>query len=542
MEPDLINLIGIYPANELTRRRRLFDALAQLFTIDFIGLSESEQPPVAAAILFDADRPHAARLAESGCRCLAFLKASAPISLAPENVILSSTSPLDLCFRGRILADKTLECAFHVFADPQDAVVARKGDSILWIHREYGAAAVDLVAMEPPDLAEDAYLFDHFHRDNWIRFLPMLHFLKEVSGWERPPLRACFMFDDPNLHWNSYGFIRYASLAQSARENRYHVSFAAVPLDGWYVHRQTAALFQKNQTWLSLLIHGNNHVNGELARVYSAATSRALAAQSVLRIEQLERISGLEIPRVMAAPHGACSQDMAGVLLRMGFEAACISRGSMMHHNPDSVWPLTIGLNPAEFMGAGLPVIPRFRIQSDCEINMLLAAFLGQPVIPVGHHEDVAGGLDLLVQLAGRLNGIGVVRWMNMKSIARSNFCTRREGKVLHLNLFSRRVEFKVPQGIDQLCIHRPWLKDGAVEALELRLSSGNPTLLPAYNGEPLATDSCEDIEIHSIPPGAIDPRTVSLERTPLWAIARRQICESRDRLKPFFGRLFVRN
>lgn len=541
MGTNFVNTIGIFPATELARRRRLFDALAQLYTVDFVGLSEMEQPAVGAAILFDVDRQQAVRCAESGLRCLAFLKTSNPVSLPSGNVVLSSTPSLDRCFQGRVLADKTLDRAFHLPGDPQDEVIARKGDSILWVHRQYGASAMDLVAMEPPNLTEDTYLFNHFRPDDWIRFLPILHFLREVSGWERPPLRACFMFDDPNLHWNSYGYVKYASLAQSARENNYHVSFAAVPLDGWYVHGQTATLFQKNQRWLSLLIHGNNHTTGELAQIYTEPVRRALAAQALLRIERLEQVSGLEVSRVMAAPHGACSQAMATVLLQMGFEAACISRGSIMHHNPGSVWPLAMGLNPTEFMGAGLPVIPRFRMHSDCEINLLMAVFLGQPVIPVGHHEDVAGGLDLLAQLAGTLNSIGEVQWMNMKSIARSNFCTRRNGNVLHLKMFSRRIQVKVPPGINQLCVHRPWLGDGASEALELRLSTRNPTCFSSYNGEPMATESCEDVEIRAFPSDAIDPHGISLSRTPLKAVLRRQICEVRDRLKPVYDRLSVK-
>jgi hypothetical protein len=346
------------------------------------------------------------------------------------------------------------------------------------------------------------------------------------------------MFDDPNLHWNSYGYINYAQLVQDASRHNYHASFATVPMDGWHVHRETAALFQKNQSRLSLLIHGNNHTTKELAKTQDDYNRQALAAQALRRIERLERASGLEVSRVMAAPHGACTHDMATILLRTGFEAACISRGSIMNQNPGTAWPASVGLNPAEFLGAGLPVIPRFRLKRGCETEMILAAFLGQPVIPVGHHEDLAGGRDLLAELAGTLNSIGEVQWMNMKSIARSNFCTRREHEVLHVKMYSRKILLKVPQGVNQLCVHRPWLKDGASEELTLRTATSGPASYSPYQGEPISIGSCEEIEIHAIPADAIDPRTVSLSRTPLWAIARRQICEARDRLKPMFDRL----
>lgn len=329
-------------------------------------------------------------------------------------------------------------------------------------------------------------------------------------------------------------------LTLNAARHNYHASFATVPLDGRHFHRETAALFQRNQNRLSLLVHGNNHTTNELARTRDDRNQQALAAQALRRIERLERASGLEVSRVMAAPHGACTHDMATVLLRTGFEAACISRGSIMHHNPGTAWPASVGLNPAEFMEAGLPVIPRFRLKRGCETEMLLAAFLGQPVIPVGHHEDVAGGLDLLVELAGVLNAIGDVQWMDMKSIARSNYCTRRDGEVLHVKMYSRKILLKVPEGVNQLYVHRPWLNDGVSEGLTLRTSTGVPVSFPSYQGEAIPTASCAEIEVHAVPANAIDPRTVPIARTPLWAVARRQLAEARDRLKPMAARLFA--
>jgi len=38
-----------------------------------------------------------------------------------------------------------------------------------------------------------------------------------------PPLRACFVIDDPNLHWPSYGHLDYRRMAEHARRGGYHV-------------------------------------------------------------------------------------------------------------------------------------------------------------------------------------------------------------------------------------------------------------------------------------------------------------------------------
>jgi hypothetical protein len=138
--------------------------------------------------------------------------------------------------------------------------------------------------------------------------------------------------------------------------------------------------------------------------------------------------------------------------------------------------------------------------------------------------------------LAGTLNSIGEVQWMDMKSIARSNFFTRREQEVLHVKMYSRKILLQVPPGVNQLCVHRPWLNDGVLEELTLLAAGRVLASFPSYHGEPIPTGSCAEIEVHAVPADAIDPRTVSLPRTPLWAVARRQLCEARDRLKPVFG------
>src|SRR5438552_10120749 len=309
---------------------------------------------------------------------MAFLDGETAAVTAPVKISLSQTCYLSKCERGQLLAHKPLGRICRIKEEPGDVVIARVGDDILWIHRTEGSSALDFVATEPPSLASGDYLFQYFQTDNWAHLLPILHFLREVSAWEPPPLRACFMFDDPNLHWKSYGYVRYNRLVQHACERHYHASFATVPMDGWYVHPETAALFRENTDRLSFLIHGNNHTYFGLTQVDTDAGRQLLAAQALRRIERFELLSGLEVARVMAAPHGACNHDMANVLLRTGFAAACISRSSLMIRNPNTLWPVSVGLNPAEFLGDGLPILPRFNIRWD-KTYVLFAAFLGQP-------------------------------------------------------------------------------------------------------------------------------------------------------------------
>jgi hypothetical protein len=530
--------IGVFLAGESSIPQRLLEAISTLLPVQFIVFDELDSASCDEVLLFGVSRQRAMEVSLSGVRCMAFVGGHSVTTSSPLTEVTFSSAPcLAGYFRGRKLSDNSIDRISCLKAEAGDEVVARKGDDILWIHRKEGAAGVDLVAMQPPDLAGKEYLYNHFQKDDWARLLPILHFLREVSGWEQPPVRACFMFDDPNLHWKSYGYIKYRELAQHAREHNYHASLATVPMDGWYVHPETAALFRENRNHLSLLIHGNDHTYFELTRVRTDVGRQVLAAQALRRIKRLERLSGLEVPRVMAAPHGACNHDMATVLLRTGFEAACISRSSLMVRNPNTVWPVTVGMNPSEFLGDGLPVVPRFNIRWDFTCA-LFAAFLGQPVILVGHHGDLADGLDLLEELSGLINSIGEVRWTDMKSITQTNFCTLSEDDLLHVKMYSRKICLRVPEGCTQVCLHRPWLNGNTGEGLHVRRGGSVVATINSYQGEPVSVRQGEEIEIASIYPDMIDVGKVPVSRSSLWAIARRQLSEGRDRLRPALFRL----
>src|SRR5437588_776228 len=82
----------------------------------------------------------------------------------------------------------------------------------------------------------------------FVALLALVHFLREVSAehrWTPPPLRASFIVDDPNLHWPSYGFLRYRELVAHADAHGYHVALATVPLDGWFAHPAAARLLRE---------------------------------------------------------------------------------------------------------------------------------------------------------------------------------------------------------------------------------------------------------------------------------------------------------
>lgn len=238
--------IVIYPPEEHAARKRMLEALAALHDVEFFPADESVLSDERFAWIFGGTNEFVQSAADAGTKVLAFTKSHAGEKIdASGKVVFGFSEAVPPSFRDGVFDDDSLNTLVRLAIEPADEVLARKGDVPVWVRRSLGPGTFDFLAVSLPELAPEQYLFDYFHHGSWVALLPVLQFLKEASPWASPPLRACFMFDDPNLHWRSYGHIDYQELARQGREHRYHASFATVPLDGWLVNRTAASLFRR---------------------------------------------------------------------------------------------------------------------------------------------------------------------------------------------------------------------------------------------------------------------------------------------------------
>ena len=528
--------VGIYPAANFERLHMLFAAISLFEPVRFQAVEDVRDSSVDALLLFEVPFAEIVSMAANR-RVLAFERGiSNSIQASNGPIRFENSLGLAHIFRGQELPDS--RGASVLSSVPEGAeMLASKRSAPIWVRGNLQGGIVDLVAGELPTLDEKPYLYQYFQPGDCMNLLPLFHFVKELTGAflvDKPPLRACFMFDDPNLHWPSFGYIKYGSLIESAKRHNYHVSFATVPLDAWFVHEPTAKLFRQQANRISLLVHGNNHTYRELAGTFNNGESLQMAAQSLQRIARLERRSGVAVSRVMAAPHGACNEQAAEALLNVGYEAACISRGSLMNTNASKSWSSITGLTPAEFLGQGLPIIPRFRITRFCQPEIILAAFLGQPIIPVGHHQDLADGYDMLVELATFINRLGSVVWTDLGTLIRSNYTFRQEGQTAYIELYSRHVRFELSPGLNRMVVRRPWLEHNS-EAEPLVIIGPDRFRLDLLAGEmtsPIPIESTGLVEIFSPVTEVVDYLQVPCHAAGLWPISRRILTEGRDRFR----------
>ena len=380
-------------------------------------------------------------------------------------------------------------------------------------------------------------VLEHLHGPRFMQLLPLMHFLRDVTaphGWQRPPLRAAFMFDDPNLHLPSYGFFSYANVAKRALRDRFHVSLALVPLDAWSPHAATVQLMKTRHEQLSLVVHGNDHTRHEMARNWPASRYDMALAQCVQRMRRFETATGLHVGRVMVPPHEAVLDRVLERLAPFGFEAACLSPWSLRRFNPGQVRPASFGLLPADTAANGLPVLGRDRLDEDCESAAVINAWLGRPVVLVGHHALLARGLEVLSSVATKVNALGDVQWQPVTSMLSKNLLSWRDGATLHVQPHAMQVQLHVPESVSRLIVHAPPSISGAA-ALGYTISgtalgpNGQKTMVA--QGQTLSVRGGQALVVSAVSAATVDLRTIAPRRTSMRALGRRLLCEARDRL-----------
>ncbi len=411
--------------------------------------------------------------------------------------------------------------------DVRGAVLATDDAGVaLWSVEPAGSSALHRSAMKTPHAPAESDAGVAVGNERFVPVLPLFNFLRAAAGdkaFRNPALRASYIIDDPNLHWPTYGYADYRDIADSARRHRYHVAFATIPLDGWWVHPPTADIFRASPDVLSLLIHGNNHARQELAQDLPPRECAALLRQAIARIELLEAKARLPVSRVMVPPHGACSARMLAELPRQGFESACISAGSLRAHNPGQEWTRSLGIAPSERV-EDCPVLPRWAFAGTTDAILLTAAYLGQPLVLRGHHQDLKTGLDVMERFANTINALGDVRWGSLTDLSRRNYRFRVDGSTIVVAPIGNRVEVEIPAGVDTLrlpggasawtadCVGTP--RESGEGDLVVPVTAGCAITLTRLMQRPMAA-----------PPDPVFPTSTRL-------IVRRLLTETRDRLR----------
>jgi hypothetical protein len=522
----------------------LLRSLSELYPVEFRNVERGQHDGLNALLVLDGNQEVGIGAAAARVPTLIVMRrANTSNAVVGREVRFGSSGALEACLRGQVMVDPDESPCWQLLAEAGDEVLAAKAGKPIWLRRVTAGGACQLVGIPIPVFREGEFLFEHLNGKRFLGLLPIMHFLRQVvkgGDWQAAAPRACFLFDDPSLYWHSYGFLDFRLLAAHSAKHGYCAAVATIPIDTWWVSSEAAALFRSCHPRLSLLIHGNNHTYRELASKNGSTQLLELAAEGRRRIERMERRHQLQVQPIMEAPHGVNADGLFEHLLALGYEAALGTSESLVRYNPKTAWPSTLGMDQAAMLGGGLPVIPRIRMSAYWKNDILLAAFLRQPIVIAGHHQDAAGDFELLAEIARVVRGLEGVSWASPQEIVQSNFKELRRREVLNLKLYSRRVQLRVPEGVEEIFVHRPWARsDGRGE--RLMIENAGRRLFDALANQvagPIRVAQLDELEICSPAPKSVDYRAVRPPRRQCWPVVRKTLMEARDRSAPWRARV----
>ncbi len=535
-------ILGVSPIEHYHRLKPLFDVLSEVFPARFEARPPGGFGGLDGLILLDATREAALAAARAGVACYAVLApAGNPIEVGDGTVQFANCAALSAVLRHQSLREMGNGVLTPIRPQAGEHVLASRAGHPLWVSRQEPGCGIHLVSLAPPALDARDFLIEHFNGERFMAMLPLLHFLQELTrelDWQPPPLRACFVFDDPSLRWPSYGYVRYPELANHADTHNYHAAIATVPLDAWWVDPRVAALFRCRPARLSLVVHGNDHTRIELARAREEADSLAILAKATRRIRALEARHDLKVCRVMEPPHGVVNCEIFDGLVALGYEAVLATTRQFLRCNRPKPCPAALGFDPAGCFPGGLAGIPRILMSPRCKTEAVLGAFLGHPIIMACHHYDAKDGLARMAEFAAALNGLGPVEWTNLTQIARTQYKTKRNHDHLVLRMGSRRVTVRIPEGVQTLSIERPWLNHGDEEKLLVTAEGGEGLQsISGRQSDRMRVRAGGRIELISPAPTTLPLADAPMPRRRIWPFFRRALAETRDRVWPYLPR-----
>jgi hypothetical protein len=525
--------IAVAPATGYELLRRLFSMLSSQLEVSFEPHTPGDYEGLQGLIALSgaAGAAREGSLHNVSCYEVMF---SQPSPVAAQSAItFSSSATVHRAFRGKTLADSSL-INFSRVPDSFESL-AKVGEQAVWAIEQQGDHDHHYVGVDIPVITEKDFFHNHFRERCWFALVPLLHFLRRLvgpDGWPTPEPRASFIIDDPNLHHRSYGYIDFEKLANHAATHNYHATIATVPLDAWYFDRKVVDLFQTQTNYISLMMHGVNHVADELARSYDQQDALSLLATGLRRIADLESRSGVVVARLMAAPHGAFAEFMADLMVRLGYEGACVSVGSLLRWNLEKLWPADLGFSMAQPLGSlGFPVFHRIGLsETDARLN----AFLGHPVIVTLHHQDCISNFARLESMANTVNSIDTIRWTSIEEISKTNFVSKMQNKTLRIRPYSRH--FAVPLSADitevEVC-PSPYCGGFTVD-LHNHRRDGTETVVDNVPARHKISNNA--LEIFFPSSNSVDYRQVASRSAGLWPVVRRILTEARDRTQPILS------
>ncbi len=259
---------------------------------------------------------------------------------------------------------------------------------------------------------------------------PILLFLRYAAGdyaWHPVGHYANLTIDDPWL-MNHTDICLISSFCTRWKEHNFHTTIAFIP---WNFDRSEAnviELFRSNPDRFSISVHGNDHSHQEFSGDESASISvqSSKIRQSIARMEQFRKLTGVPYDRFMIFPHRIASEPTFVELNRYGFLGTANSL-NVPSGPPFPKDPMFLLRSYTKNYGSFLSMFRYSAEEPIPELDIAIQSFLGNPLLFYGHEKLFDSGIDAFNGIADFVNKLQPeTRWTGLGEIARNLYLVRK--------------------------------------------------------------------------------------------------------------------
>ena len=256
-----------------------------------------------------------------------------------------------------------------------------------------------------------------------------------------------------------YGYMKYSDIAKSAVRNNYSIAVGMIPIDYKKIGRKALNILKMNNSRLSVIMHGNNHLKNEMLISSTKQQKRKILEQALWRMNHFSNKTGLKFSRAMVFPHDRGSIYTIRMMRKIGFQALFMQMSYPIDikHEYKTINSL-LEMFPSDNSVEGFPIINRHSMEAhysdhNWQHKILFHAWLGKPIIPWTHHYFFKYGLEEIEEKIDFINRHISPEWTNILEILNGNYTIANRKERVYINIYSNILTIDVPDNVREIIL-----------------------------------------------------------------------------------------
>jgi hypothetical protein len=282
---------------------------------------------------------------------------------------------------------------------------------------------------------------------NVASILPFIIFIKSSFGdrcWHREKSEANFIIDDPWLI-EPYGNLSYQGLLQEMKKANFHTTIAFIPWNYDRSKKEVVKILLDNSDRYSISVHGNNHDHQEFggSKKVPLYKQQYDILQSVARMEEFKKLTGIRYDRVMVFPHRISPEETISLLKKENFLATINSEivplGSKVKIDFEDM------IFPAELKFYGFPLLRRYSPSISKSI-ICFDLFFEKPLVFYTHQDYFSNDINAFNETAEYVNkkAMKKIEWVGLEKLCQNLYMQRiRDDGGYDIRMFCREISIR---------------------------------------------------------------------------------------------------